>query len=122
MSHELYESRTVRYHIQLNVSESQYMSVGLDMSHELNESCHTHFRYEFIFVIELVFNIIFTLEVFIKILSWWSFRKVQRVCVCVCVYVCVCVRERDCACVRALFARYDLCACVWVWVCVKDRL
>jgi len=119
MSHELYESRTVRYHIQLNVSESQYMSVGLDMSHELNESCHTHFRYEFIFVIELVFNIIFTLEVFIKILSWWSFRKVQRVCVCVCVYVCVCVRERDCACARSFCKIRLVCMCVGVGVCKR---
>ena len=31
--------------------------------------------YDFIFAIELIFNAIFTLEVFLKIISWWSFKK-----------------------------------------------
>jgi hypothetical protein len=32
-------------------------------------------RYNFIFALELIFNVIFTLEVVLKIMSWWSFKK-----------------------------------------------
>ena len=42
--------------------------------------------YDFIFIIELIFNVVFSVEVVVKILSWWSFTKYLRYPVSVDVY------------------------------------